>query len=113
MEVKTFEIRDRGTFIPALAIQLMPTDERDRWLLARAGFGGTPQAQEEYVILVKLVDITANYDSYGWGPARTMGVAHRYILENWVNLENGQVVCVETILGERTTPKETEQLTRG
>lgn len=36
MEVKTLEIRDRTTFIPALAIRLGPRDERDRWLCERA-----------------------------------------------------------------------------
>lgn len=39
MESKIIEIRDSGTFIPALAVRLGSSDERERYLLARSGFG--------------------------------------------------------------------------
>jgi hypothetical protein len=110
MTTKTFEIRDRGTFIPALAIRLDPVDDRDRWLLGRAGFGTTPEAQSTYVILHHLQSDQGTYDVFRHNPARTMRVAHQHIIENFDSLPNGAVIDVEYILGERETPKETEQL---
>jgi hypothetical protein len=107
MICKTIEIRDRGTFVPALLVRLDPTDERDRWLLARAGFGTTPEAQREYVLLINLVK-DAPYDAYGHGPARTLGIAHQHVIEHFEQIENGAVVDVEFILGETTKPKVSE-----
>ena len=37
MNVKLLEIRDRATFIPAIAIQLGSRSEEERWLLSRSG----------------------------------------------------------------------------
>lgn len=38
-----------------------------------------------------------------------MHTAHKYIEENWDALKDGDVVCVEHILGERETPKVSER----
>ena len=38
MIARLFEIRDRGTFIPMLAVQCDAADENERYLLAHAGF---------------------------------------------------------------------------
>jgi hypothetical protein len=108
---KTLEIRDKGTFIPALAVQLGPTCEADRWLLARAGFGLSPTNQANYVILVHLEGDESHYDPHAWSHARTMPVAHSFILENFDRLEDGAVVDVEFILGESQVPKVSERLT--
>ena len=107
MTCKTIEIRDRGTFVPVLLVRLDPTDERDRWLLARAGFGTTPEAQGAYVLFINLVK-DAPYDPFGHGPARTFQVAHRHVLEDFDALTNGQVLDVEFLLGETTAPKVSE-----
>lgn len=110
MDVKTIEIRDRGTFIPALAVRLGPRDERDRWLCARAGYGRTEGEQSSYVLLILLTDMRASCDPYEWGGARTMPVAHKHLVEHWDSVANGDVVCVEYLTGERETPKVSEQL---
>lgn len=107
MTCKTVEIRDRGTFIPALAIRLDPSDERDRYLLGRSGFGTTPEAQGSYVLLVNLVK-DAPYDAFGHGPARTLGVVHRHLLAHFDDVPNGAVVDVEFLLGESAEPKSSE-----
>lgn len=107
MNSKTIEIRDRMTFIAALAVQLEPECEKDRALLARAGFGRSPFEQREYVLLIKLTDAKCNHDPFAWGD-RTMRVAHQYILGHWADLESGAVVDVEFILGETTEPKQSE-----
>lgn len=127
MVVKAFEIRDRGTFIPAMGILMVPTvltslsgpggaedwgpNEAERYLLRRAGF-----ADGQLVVLVRMecsgTDRHATYDPFAWGQnPRTFFVAHRYIQENWDELQSGAVICVEHILGERETPKESERVT--
>jgi hypothetical protein len=108
MTSKTIEIRDRCTFIPALAVKLNPVDERDRWLLARAGFGLLEEAQSQYILLTRLTDAETHYDPSDW-TNRTMATAHLHLLEHFDDTENGGVIDVEYILGESKTPKTSEQ----
>ena len=111
MTTKTFEIRDRATTIPILAIRLDPVDERDRWLLMRSGFGETPEAQRLYVVLVQIAGGVgrATSDPYGWASgARTLPVAHNHIIMHFDDLANGAVVDVEFLLGETPEPKRSE-----
>lgn len=113
MITKTFEVRDRSTFIPVLAIKLTPSCEPDRYLFSRAGFGATPDQQSDYVMLIKIDggNGKATCDVYDWGDsARTMPIAHEYILKHFDQLNSGEVVCVETILGERQEFKISERL---
>lgn len=112
MITKTFEIRDIATFIPVLAVKLDPGCEPDRYLFGRAGFGITPERQSEYVIVLKIDggEGRSTSDPACWpGGARTMPVAHDYIIKNFDTLNSGDVICVETILGERTKPKRSER----
>lgn len=114
MNSKMIEIRDRHTFIPALAIQLEPESEEERWLLARAGFGRTTEAQRKYILLCRITGGAdkCTTDPYHWGRAtRTFWVAHDHIYKHWDELQSGSVVCVEHILGERAEPKLSERLT--
>ena len=100
MIIKQFEIRDDGTFIPAIAIQVIGADG---YLLRRAGYGATP-----CVILTNLSTMQCNYDPYDW-PNRTMGVAHKAILDAWDQWQDGDVVDVQFILGETKEKKVSEQ----
>lgn len=111
MITKTFEIRDASTFIPVLAVKMVPGCESDRYLLGRSGFGTDPDRQAEYILVVKIDggDGKSNCDPYGWaGGARTMRVAHAYIQKNWDALESGAVVDVEFIQGEKPNEKRSE-----
>lgn len=99
MIVKLFEIRDRGTFIAALAIQVSGADG---WLMRRAGF------QSPMIYLVALATERACYDPYNWGN-RTMSTAHHRIVEDWDTLADGAVIDVEFIRGETDAPKRSEQ----
>lgn len=114
MITKTFEIRDRATFIPVIAIKLEPTCEADRYLFGRSGFGITPERQSEYILLLK-IDGGEGYvkcNPFEWNSSsRTMHVAHEYINKNFNFLNSGDVVCVEHILGELSEPKISERLT--
>lgn len=114
MQTKLFEVRDRGTFIPVMAVKFdpmaLPTneqEERERFLLKRAGFNGST-----YVSLTELADgsMQTHYDPFPWrkGGTRTLFEAHRHIEKNWEFLESGAVIDVEFLLGERQTPKLSE-----
>jgi hypothetical protein len=104
MTVKLLEIRDRGTFVPAMAIQVSGDDG---YLMRRAGFGGA------MVYLIMLATEKCRYDPYNWDNPRTMGNAHRYIAERWDELKDGDVVDVQFILGETAAPKRSESETVG
>lgn len=115
---KLLEIRDAGTFIPALAIQLDVDGTDGEYLLRRAGYGLGQRA----VVLVKLIGGDAASDPYKWPPGtRTMLIAHlviaghkhREIVEDrarsFDELSNGDVVDVEWLLGLTHAPKRSEQ----
>lgn len=112
MIAKTFEIRDAGTFIPVLAVKLQPGCEKDRYLLARAGYGRSPEDQSEYVLLSRIAGGFGHCtsDPYAWpGGARTIPFAHKYIIANFDRLEPGAVIDVEFLLGESAQAKPSEQ----
>lgn len=107
MKIKLFEIRDRATFIPAMAILLDgDTTNAEEYLLHRAGYGRRPS--RNYVYLINLESGKGNYDPFKWN-GRTMIEAHRHIFANFDNMESGDVVDVEYIIGESTTKKESER----
>jgi len=105
MEVKLFEIRDKATFIPAMAIKLVPRTQEERYLLGRSGYS----KNMEYVFLLKIGEGTSSfsYDPFSWGN-RTMTNAHCYIKEHFDELKGGEVIDVEYILGESSSPKISE-----
>lgn len=101
MDTKFVEIRDEGTFIPALAIRISGADG---YLSRRAGFGDTA-----CVYLIALATEKAAYDPYSWGN-RTMVAAHRWLEEHYDTHKDGAVVDVQFILGETPAPKLSERL---
>lgn len=98
---KLIEIRDRGTFIAAMAVRVSGDDG---YLMRRAGF------QSPMVYLIALATERCAYDPYTWGD-RTMANAHLYIAEHFDELHDGDVVDVQFILGETDKPKVSEQFT--
>ena len=105
------------TFIPVLAVKMdcneLVGDERfkENCLLRRAGYPTSNNFKEEpgFVILTKLDGgEPANIDPYQWHN-RTMREAHEYIRYQFDNLTTGDVVDVEYILGETTSPKVSER----
>lgn len=101
------EIRDAGTTIAAMAIKMSAADSVERRFLGHCGFPSDGSS----VVLMKLSDQRATSDPYGWadlGGARTMAVAHDYIIGHFDELESGVVIDVQVILGERKTPKAAE-----
>lgn len=107
MKTKFIEIRDEGTCIPALAIEMSVDDAVSDRFLWRYGYPrageGTPS-----VILMRLSDQKATSDPYEWpsltGDRRTMPIAHRFIIDGFPALDSGQVVDVRELLGEADEP---------
>lgn len=104
IESKMFEIRDRGTFIPALALKARDISEQESFLYRRCGYLNPSY----YVILIQLNTKRCEYDFNEWG-GRTMPVAHEYIHNNFDTLTSGEVIDVEFILAEKPTKKISER----
>ena len=111
MTSKVIEIRDRGTFVPALATRLDSELHQERWLLREAGF----EAPHEYVFLCKISGGSGHYkttcDPVDWND-RTYFTIHKYLIEHFDEVRPGQVLDVEYILGEKPMPKQSERETR-
>lgn len=111
MEVKLLEIRDKATFIPAMAVRLHSRDDAEFYLLRRAGYSEAQvqlEGVEPYIVLWRLEGGPAEYDPYSWGN-RTMATAHQHIVDFWQRLESGDVVDVQYILGETKEAKKSER----
>jgi hypothetical protein len=103
MKIKMFELRDVGTFIPIMCVEMLSDNKSEKYLLKRLGFG-------DYR-LIQLVWISANrteYDPFKWGD-RTFHNAHKYIVEYWDELKSGDIIDVQYILGEREIIKRSEK----
>ena len=116
MEVKLFEIRDEGTFIPAMATRVQPRNDLEQWLISRAGFGIHGTEAGLFVIFQALHKGPSTYNAFDWAygedgclKGRTMYYAHLYIKEHWEDLNSGDVIDVQYILGETKEPKCSEQ----
>lgn len=108
METKAFEIRDSATFIPVIAVRMISTHPKERYLLWRSGYGSSAPL----VLLCRMAAdgcaFQASYTPFSWGTSRTLTVAHQYIETNWDKLTTGDVIDVEFILGETPQPKLSE-----
>ena len=104
-------MRDRGTLIPLLCIDMNPGTGpfamTQRHYLRRSGYpcNGRPN--------IAVTHLSADgkpfwNDPYGWG-GRTYPVAHNYIIKNWEEIRDGDVIDVEFILGETTVKKVSER----
>lgn len=118
MEVKLIEVRDRATFIPAMAIRLGSASYsceatlREGYLFARAGYGPNRVSHMEYVFMVQLAGGTGmgTSDPYDW-ESQTMQVVHSWLInqKNWENFLSGDVIDVEFITGVTSQPKVSER----
>lgn len=106
METKLIELRDRATFIPAIATLMLSHDLRERYLLARAGFSPVSQP---LILLGRLEGDECHYDPYDWqcDPWRT---AHQWLMDHWAECRSGDVIDAEFLRGESKAPKESERI---
>lgn len=101
---KLLEIRDAGTFIPIIAVEL---NGNDHYLLRQAGYG--PHC---YISIADLNKGKLSYNAHEWGD-RTRTTAHIYIIEHWDSINEGDVIDVEFIKGETTEKKLSVQFENG
>jgi hypothetical protein len=115
MQAKLFEILDRATFIPVLAVRCNPANEAERYLLGRTGYGRTAEVQADYVAVVHLAYLGRHEGHLHWGewPNDTMRRAHRHVADKWDDLEPGTVIDCEFLRGELEAPKESERVCEG
>ena len=107
MVTKIFEIRDRATYIPVMATKMVSDNKAEEYHLVRSGY----RKKQVLVMMVRLAESWCSYDPYGWDiKARTMPVAHKFIKEHFDELETGDVIDVEYILGETDTKKMSERI---
>jgi hypothetical protein len=99
---KVFEVRDRATCIPVLAIKMVAHNPIEHTFLWSKGY---PLGLDciPSVIMMRLDDQRGSSDPYWWKD-RTHQVAHNYIYDNFDNIPNGGVVDVRVILGEEKEP---------
>jgi hypothetical protein len=100
VNTKFLEVRDAGTFIAVLAVEI---SKRDGWLAWKSGFG-----EDLCIYLIALSTERCAYDPYSW-PNRTLSVAHQFIEKEWEQISENDVIDVEFILGESSVKKPTEQ----
>lgn len=102
MSVKYIEIRDRMTAIPAMIIKPSVTERQDERYLARS-----VGCSDHTVYLLKLSDGKCHYDPYTWSTCdgRTMKIAHTYCVDHFDEIQSGDVIDVEYVLGESKTKK--------
>ena len=102
MELKLIELRDRGTFISAVAILVNGGSVAENYLCRRAGYA----LNNPLVMLGRLEgDGKLSFEFYD----RTWKVACDELNKNWEQYDSGDVLDVEFILGERGFRKVTER----
>lgn len=106
MEVKMFELRDHGTFIPLLCIRPGNRSLEHPFIakmIWRCGW-----RDSDAVIVMSFGDATRCQSyPYAWGD-RTFHTAHLHIQENWSKLSTGDLIDVRVLLGETDKPCESE-----
>lgn len=107
MEVKCLELRDKGTFIPVICLRPVPENSAQGYLLRRDGYSGS--YAERCIIMIDAQCRGVSYDPYDWSDRRTKGNAHQYIEQHWGELNDGDVIDVQFIIGETSAPKVSER----
>jgi hypothetical protein len=107
MRTKALEIRDEGTFIPVLAIEMSAENDSQAYLLERSGYN-PEEAPLIAITTLRTKNEGITYDPYDWRN-RTWHTAHLFITKNWSRLWDGDVIDVQFILGETKTQKLSER----
>jgi hypothetical protein len=74
--------------------------------MRRAGWGNNI---EQVFVVINLLTMETNYDEHNWKSRRTIPNAHRHLIEHWEELNSGDVIDVEYILGDSLVKKISEE----
>lgn len=107
MICKAFEVRDEGTHISVLAIQLAPGNHREELILGRTGH---MMLNEYHVVLMDLGNMPYPATIFpGNHPGgRTLKYVHDYIKRHFDVLDSGKVLDVQFLMGETDYPCRSE-----
>lgn len=103
MKSFAIEIRDRKTFIGAVATLLESDIEQEQWIIKRLGYRDT-----RFILLTNLVSLESQADPYLWR-SMTMQQTHLFLLKNINILTEGMVIDTEYLRGETSLPKTSER----
>lgn len=106
---KSFEVRDVATFIPVIAVAMQTPSDDDSYLMRRVGYIGYLKGKKN--ILVTRIDNNVTIGFASEWASNTMRTAHKFIENNFDQLQNGEVIDVEFIIGRSTAPKQSERYT--
>ena len=111
LETKIIEIRDRGTFLSAVATVIIPDNSAEFYPVRRAGI----PVYTSYLTLTILQYNETFHDQFQADVRnqRTFGVIYRHLMKSWDSHKSGDVLDVSFILNETSTPKISERLTVG
>ena len=125
-DVKFFEVRDSMTCIPVMVTSVcadqIPTEvnpfaEEDRWFIRRSGWGQsqvglyfTALDSDKKCTALGIAGNHVIHSYHNTSPARTLREAFTFIQREWFNLDSGEVIDVEFILGETQTKKTSDRL---
>lgn len=105
VNMKIFEVRDRATLMPTLALKFNAANENEKWLLMTAGYGYSAEDQGEYILVGPIDgghgDMTTDPFEHR---SREMREAHLYIRDHWTELDHGAVIDLEFLRGEKDKP---------
>jgi cold shock CspA family protein len=104
-EVKMFEVRDKATCIPVMAVHCHKQEMQPQaaYLMSRSGW----TESQQFIYIMNTKSGIANYNAGNWD-SNTMFIAHNYIETGFHELNDGQVIDVEFIQGFTKEPKASE-----
>jgi hypothetical protein len=111
VDSKLFELRAPATLIVLMATKLGTTDLSESYLLSRSGFGRCNSDYNKYVFVYP-IDGGKGYavtDPYEQNITE-IRIVHQYIKKHYDELETGQVLDYDYIVGNTDKPKISERL---
>lgn len=104
--IKVVGIHDRYTYKPLIVFRAHPENERERQMLARAGFGLRPDEQAAYTFFYDVNAGQCSYDPCKLADRYSCGEAARFIRDalGFDGLRHGEFLDCECIRGESVHP---------
>lgn len=105
-EVKVIGVHDVCTYKPVIVFRAAPENERERRILARAGFGLEPEEQAGYTFFYDVNRGQCSYDPFKLADQETCGTAARFVrdVRGFGRLRHGEFLDCECIRGESARP---------
>lgn len=104
--IKVVGIHDRCTYKPMIVFRVSPENERERRMLARAGFGLRPDEQAAYTFFYDVDAGQCSYDPFKLADRYSCGEAARFVRDalGFDGLGHGEFLDCECIRGESARP---------